>query len=60
MEQWIDFTTTELDAPLLSWVLPLLGHWPYDKKVMLHAQHCNRTFHEGSSSTLLWLRQAYA
>ncbi len=33
VEQWIDFTTTELDAPLLSLVLPILGHWPYDKKV---------------------------
>ena len=33
VEQWIDFTTTELDSPLLSWILPLLGHWPYDKKV---------------------------
>jgi len=33
VEQWIDFTTTELDAPLLSWILPILGHWPYDKKV---------------------------
>lgn len=32
VEQWIDFTTTELDAPLLSWILPILGHWPYDKK----------------------------
>lgn len=35
VEQWIDFTTTELDAPLLSWILPILGHWPYDKKVRL-------------------------
>jgi len=23
--QWIDFTTTELDAPLLSWILPNIG-----------------------------------
>ena len=50
MEQWIDFTTTELDAPLLSWVLPILGHWPYDKKVQLppcvnvacRARRCSR------------------
>lgn len=32
IEQWIDFFTGEVDAPLLSWVLPLLHVWPYDKK----------------------------
>lgn len=32
IEQWIDFVSNEIDAPLLSWVLPLLGYGPYDKK----------------------------
>ena len=31
IEQWIDFCTNEIDAPLLSWVLPLQGVWPYNK-----------------------------
>ena len=33
VEQWIDFATNELDAPLMSWVLPLAHVWPYDAKV---------------------------
>lgn len=32
IEQWIDFSTLELDAPLLSWFLPIAGFWDYDKK----------------------------
>ncbi|KAK9810201.1 hypothetical protein WJX72_006549 [[Myrmecia] bisecta] len=32
VEQWIDFSTGEIDAPLTSWVYPLFGFWPYDKK----------------------------
>jgi len=31
IEQWIDFCSNEIDAPLLSWVLPLQGVWPYNK-----------------------------
>ena len=33
VEQWIDFTTTAVDAPLCSWVYPLMGYLPFDKKV---------------------------
>lgn len=33
VEQWIDFSTTAVDAPLCSWVYPLLGFMPFDKKV---------------------------
>ena len=33
VEQWIDFTTTAVDAPLCSWVYPLMGYFPFDKKV---------------------------
>ena len=33
VEQWIDFSTLELDAPLLSWFLPLAGFLEYNKKV---------------------------
>ena len=42
VEQWIDFSTVEVDAPLCSWIYPLKypGHFPYDKKArpmqMLH------------------------
>ncbi|KAK9809891.1 hypothetical protein WJX72_001136 [[Myrmecia] bisecta] len=35
VEQWIDFSTGEIDAPLLSWVYPLFGFWPYDKKAQV-------------------------
>ena len=63
VEQWIDFTTTELDAPLLSWILPILGHWPYDKKVPLphlHVSEHKRVYREFSlggfeSLRLFWI-----
>ena len=31
--------TTELDAPLMSWITPILGYWPYDKKVLHRKVH---------------------
>lgn len=31
VEQWIDFASNEIDAPLSSWVLPVLGVWPYSE-----------------------------
>ena len=33
VEQWIDYSTLELDAPLMSWILPILGYWDYNQKV---------------------------
>ena len=33
VEQWIDFTTQEVDAPMLSWFLPIIGYMEYNKKV---------------------------
>ena len=35
IEQWIDFSTISIDAPIQSWVYPLLtpAISPYDKKV---------------------------
>lgn len=33
VESWIDFSTNEIDGPLLSWILPHFGMLPYDKKV---------------------------
>ncbi len=35
VEQWIDFSTTEIDAPLCSWLYPLVypSHFPHDQKV---------------------------
>ena len=36
MEQWIDFTTQEIDAPMLSWFLPILGYMEYNKKASQH------------------------
>jgi hypothetical protein len=35
VESWIDFSTNEVDAPLMSWALPYFGHLPYDKKVCM-------------------------
>lgn len=35
VDAWIDFSTRELDAPLLSLYLPLLNVWHYDKQVLL-------------------------
>mmetsp|Transcript_10552 Transcript_10552/g.31761 ORF Transcript_10552/g.31761 Transcript_10552/m.31761 type:complete len:435 (-) Transcript_10552:112-1416(-) len=32
VESWIDFSTTEIDGPLGSWVYPHFGILPYDKK----------------------------
>lgn len=29
---WIDYSSNEIDAPLASWIYPLWGLWPYDKK----------------------------
>lgn len=36
VEQWIDFSTTEVDAPLCSWLYPVLypSHFPHDQKVI--------------------------
>lgn len=36
VESWIDFSTTEIDGPLGSWVYPHFGILPYDKKVCCH------------------------
>ncbi|CAL5228080.1 g11148 [Coccomyxa viridis] len=32
VEQWIDFTTQEIDAPMLSWFLPIIGFMEYNQK----------------------------
>jgi hypothetical protein len=29
---WIDYSSNEIDAPMSSWIYPLLGIWPFDKK----------------------------
>lgn len=33
IEEWIELLTSDLQAPLDSWYLPLVGVWSYDKKV---------------------------
>lgn len=33
VEQWIEFATGELDAPLASWYYPIAGYMEYNKKV---------------------------
>jgi elongation factor 1-gamma len=38
VESWIDYSTNEVDAPLMSWALPYYGHLPYDKKKEMAAQ----------------------
>ena len=35
IEEWIELLTSDLQAPLDSWYLPLVGVWSYDKKVAL-------------------------
>ena len=35
IEQWIDFSTHEIDAPLCSWYYPIAGFFPYNKQVSL-------------------------
>ncbi|KAK9908313.1 hypothetical protein WJX75_005835 [Coccomyxa subellipsoidea] len=32
VEQWIEFCTLELDAPLASWIYPIMGYMEYNKK----------------------------
>ncbi|KAK9836681.1 hypothetical protein WJX74_005908 [Apatococcus lobatus] len=32
IEEWIELLTSDLQAPLDSWYLPLVGVWSYDKK----------------------------
>ncbi|CAL8463238.1 g2772 [Coccomyxa elongata] len=32
VEQWIEFSTLNIDAPMSSWLYPLLGFMDYDKK----------------------------
>jgi hypothetical protein len=29
---WVDYSTNEIDNPLSSWLYPILGYYPYDKK----------------------------
>ena len=31
IEMWIDFSSASLDAPLRSWIMPLLKVLPYDE-----------------------------
>ena len=33
VDSWIEYSTTEIDIPLLAWVYPYGGITPYDKKV---------------------------
>ena len=33
VDMWIDWSTNEVDGPLSSWIYPLFGWFPYDKKV---------------------------
>lgn len=33
IEQWIEFSTLEIDPPLCSWYYPIAGYFPFDKKV---------------------------
>lgn len=35
IEQWIEFSTHEIDPPLCSWYYAVAGYFPYEKKVSL-------------------------
>jgi hypothetical protein len=32
VDMWIDYSSNEIDGPMSTWIYPLLGIWPYDKK----------------------------
>lgn len=38
VDAWVDWSTGEVDAPLLSWFLPIAGIWPYSKEKEAAAQ----------------------
>ena len=42
VEMWIDVSTNEIDAPLNSWVLPIIGVWPKDAAKEKAAQEAVR------------------
>ena len=46
VEQWIDFTTQEIDAPMLSWFLPIIGYMEYNKKVRPLQQYISLSLHQ--------------
>ena len=65
VDAWIDYTTGEVDAPLLSWFLPLAGIWPHSAEkeaaakealkkglAVLDAHLATRTFLVGDAVTL--------
>ena len=49
VEQWIDFTTQEVDAPMLSWFLPIIGYMEYNKKVCPLQQYLSLSLHQDCS-----------
>ena len=65
VDQWVDFTTGEIDAPLLSWYLPIAGIWPHSAEkeaaakealkkslAILDAHLSTRTYLVGDAVTL--------
>lgn len=65
VDQWCDFTTGEIDAPLLSWYLPIAGIWPHSAEkeaaakealkkslAILDAHLATRTYLVGDAVTL--------
>lgn len=46
VEQWIDFTTQEIDAPMLSWFLPIIGYMEYNKKVCSLQRYLSLSLHQ--------------
>ena len=32
VDMWIDYSSNEIDGPMSTWIYPLLGIWPFDKK----------------------------
>ena len=49
VEQWIDFTTQEIDAPMLSWFLPIIGYMEYNKKVCPLQQYLSLSLQQDCS-----------
>ena len=52
---WIDFSSNEIDAPLMSWILPLWNIVPMDKKVL----PCTAAAATSYISRFLFMRRAF-
>ena len=55
IEQWIDFSTNEIDAHIAAWHYPRLGIRPHLPPVMLLMLICNNHIYCSSVAPIFWL-----